>query len=80
MSTVKQLSIRHPLLFYGVPGTIALLVALAFWVWTFHVFAATRQILTNVALVAVGATIVGLMLLTTAVILWVLVSVVKEAK
>lgn len=80
LSTVKQLSIRHPLLFYGVPGTIALLVALAFWVWTFHVFAATRQILTNVALVAVGATIVGLMLLTTAVILWVLVSVVKEAK
>jgi len=79
LSTIKHLSIRHPLLFYGVPGLIALLTAIAFWIWTFQIFAATRQVATNVALVAIGATIVGLMLLTTAVILWVLVSVIREA-
>ncbi len=80
LSTVKHMSMRHPLLFYGVPGVIALLTAIAFWVWTFQIFAATRQVVTNIALVAIGATIVGLMLLTTAVILWVLVSVLREAK
>ncbi len=78
LSTVKHMSIRHPLLFYGVPGFIALLTAMAFWIWTFQIFATTRQVITNIALVAIGATIIGLMLLTTAVILWVLVSVVKE--
>jgi len=80
LSTVKHMSIRHPLLFYGVPGLITLLTAIAFWIWTFQIFAATRQVVTNIALVAIGTTIVGLMLLTTAVILWVLVSVIREAK
>ena len=80
LSTVKHLSIRRPLVFYGVPGFAALLVALFFWVWTLQIFASTRQIVTNIALIALGATLVGLMLLTTAIILWVLVSVVREAK
>ena len=80
LSTVKHLSIRRPLLFYGAPGVAALLVALFFWVWTLQIFASTRQIVTNIALIALGATIVGLMLLTTGVILWVLISVVREVK
>lgn len=80
LSTVKHLSTRHPLIFYGVPGFSALVVAAVFWIWTFRVFAATRAIITNVALVAIGATIVGLMLLTTAVILWVLIGVLREAR
>jgi len=80
LSTVKHMSMRHPLLFYGVSGAIALLTAIAFWVWTLQIFAATRQVVTNIALVAIGATIVGLMLLTTAVILWVIVSLIREAK
>ena len=80
LSTVKHLSIRRPLVFYGVPGFAALVVALFFWVWTLQIFASTRQIVTNIALIALGATLVGLMLLTTAIILWVLISVVREAK
>ena len=78
LSTVKHLSIRRPLLFYGVPGFILLIIALFFWVWTLQIFAVTRQIMTNITLIAIGATIVGLMLLTTAIILWVLVSVLRE--
>ncbi len=80
MSTVKHLSIRRPMLFYGVPGLLAMLVSLFFWLWTLQIFATTRQVSTNITLIALGATMVGLMLLTTAVILWVLVSVVREAK
>jgi len=78
LSMVKHISMKRPLLFYGVPGFLALVIAAMFWVWTLQVFAATRQVITNVALIAIGATIVGLMLLTTGIILWVLVSAIRE--
>jgi len=78
LNTMKHLSIRHPLLFYGLPGLVSTVIALAFWVWTLQIFADTRVISTNLALIAVGATIVGLMLMTTSIILWVIVSVVRE--
>ena len=80
LSTVKYMSINRPILFYGVPGVASLLVAMFFWIWTLQTFAATRQVITNVTLVAIGATLVGLILLTTSVILWVLVSVIREIK
>ena len=80
LSTVKHMSMRRPLLFYGLPGFISLLIAIFFWVWTLQIFATTRQITTNIALIAIAATIVGLMLLTTAVILWVLISIIREIK
>jgi hypothetical protein len=72
------MSIRRPLLFYGLPGALAIMIALFFWVWTIQIFTATRQIVTNIALIAIAATIVGLIFLTTAVILWVLVSIVRR--
>jgi len=78
LTTVKVMSIRHPLMFYGIPGAISLVLALAFWVWTLQIYAATKQVVTNIALIAIGATMVGLTLLTTAMILWVLVSVLRE--
>ena len=78
LNTVKYMSIRHPLIFYGIPGFLALLVAIVFWIWTLQIFAATRRITTNITLVAIGATMVGLMLLTTAVILWTVISVIRE--
>jgi len=79
-STVKHYSIRHPLLFYGIPGLAALLVASFFWFWTLAIFAVERTIVTNIALIAITATIVGLMLLTTAIILFVMVSVIREGR
>lgn len=78
LSIVKHMSIRHPLMFYGIPGALSLVAALAFWIWTFHTFATTRQIVTSIALMAIGATTIGLMLSTTAMILWVLVTLLKE--
>jgi hypothetical protein len=78
LTTVKQLSIKRPLVFYGLPGITTLLVALFFWIWTLQIFSFTRQVVTNIALIALGGTIIGLILLTTAIILWVLISVVRE--
>jgi glycosyltransferase involved in cell wall biosynthesis len=78
LSTLKQYSIRHPLIFYGIPGFVALLVALSFWIWTLQLFANTGRVVTNITLVALGSTIIGLMLLTTSILLWVLISVFRE--
>jgi glycosyltransferase involved in cell wall biosynthesis len=78
LSTIKHLSINRPLLFYGVPGFFSILVASFFWLWTLDTFVKTRQVVTNITLIAIGASIVGLMLLTTGVMLWVLTSIVRE--
>lgn len=78
LNTLKHMSINRPLLFYGGPGIISLLISMFFWIWTIEVFTRTRGVITNVTLVAIGTTIVGLMLLTTAIILWVIVSVIRE--
>jgi glycosyltransferase involved in cell wall biosynthesis len=78
LSTVKHLSIRHPLLFYGVPGSLSLLVSLGFWWWTLAVFVQQHKVITNVALATVASTVVGLILMAVGVMLWVLVSVVRE--
>jgi len=79
LSTFKHLSLRRPLLFYGLPGFILLCLAAAFWVWTLRIFAANRTISTNVAIIALSGTIVGGMLMTTAIILWAIISVIRQS-
>ena len=80
MSTMKFISIEHPLKFYGVPGIIFLVVGLFFIVWTIQGFAETRQIITNISLIGIGSTILGVILLTTSIILYSIVSVVRERR
>jgi len=80
LSTVKHLSMRRPLLFYGVPGFLSMCIAAVLWAMTLSTFTATRTISTNITLVALSATIVGLMLMTTAIILWVLIGVIREIR
>jgi len=79
-STMKFVSIEHPLKFYGIPGFIFLAVGLSFIVWTIQQFTITRQIVTNLSLISIGSTVLGVMLLMTAIILFSLVSVVRERR
>ena len=80
MSTMKFISIEHPLQFYGIPGIIFLIVGLFFIVWTIQGFSETRQIITNISLIGIGSTILGVMLLTTSIILYSIVNVVRERR
>ena len=73
LSTMKFISIEHPLKFYGIPGIIFLLIGLFFILWTLQIFGESRQIITNVSLIAVGTTIFGTMLTMTAILLFSLV-------
>lgn len=78
LERMKELSHKRPLSLYGFPGLISLLLALGFWIWTLRIFTNTRALVTNLALMAIGTTMVGLMLMMTAVILWVTVTVIRE--
>jgi len=78
LSTLKYVAIERPLIFYGIPGIIFLLVGLAFGVWTIQIYSEQGQVITNIALVGVGGVIMGTILMLTATILYSIVSVVKH--
>ena len=77
-STIKFTSIEHPLKFYGIPGVVLLITGLFFTVWTISEFTRLGTIITNVAAIGIGTTILGTMLLITSILLYSLVSVVRE--
>ena len=80
LSTLKFGSIEHPLKFYGIPGIIFLVIGLFFVVWTIQTFTETRQIITNISLIGIGSVILGTMFSITAIMLYSLVSVVRERR
>ena len=77
-TTLKFLSIKHPLIFYGIPGLVFLTIGLIFTVWTLTNFSETRAIQTNLALISLGSIILGVLLLLTSILLFSLISVVRE--
>ena len=78
LSTLKYVAIERPLIFYGIPGIIFLLIGLAFGVWTIQIYSEEGQVITNIALVGVSGVIMGTILMLTATILYSIVSVVKR--
>ena len=78
LSTMKFVSIEHPLKFYGVTGLGFLSIGLFFIVWTLQIFSESRQILTNITLIGFGSSLIGIMFIMTAIILYSLVSIVRE--
>jgi glycosyltransferase involved in cell wall biosynthesis len=79
-NTFKHLSIEKPHIFYGVPGAVALLVGLYFAVWTIQQYLELGYMAPTLLLIAIGGVLVGVMLLSMMITLWVLVSVVREAR
>ncbi len=78
LSTMKFISLEHPLKFYGIPGFVFLLVGLFFIVWTLQEFTISRRIITNIALIAAGSTIIGTIFMMTSIILYSVVSLIRE--
>lgn len=78
LSTMKFISIEHPLKFYGIPGLGFMGVGLFFIIWTLQVFSETRQIITNISLIGIGSVIIAAVLMMTAILLFTLINVVRE--
>jgi glycosyltransferase involved in cell wall biosynthesis len=78
LSTMKYVSIERPLVFYGIPGVILFGIGLFFLVWTLQIFAVEGVIITNIALAAISGVFLGSLMMLTAIILFSMVSVVRE--
>ena len=77
-STIKFTSINNPLKFYGIPGIILLIIGLSFIAWTIQIYTIEQSIITNISLIGIGCIVLGTVLLMTGVILFSIVTVVKE--
>ena len=80
ISTIKFISIEHPLKFYGIPGFCFLGVGIFFIIWTLQIFSESREIITNISIIAIGTTIFGTLLVMTATILYSMVNLIREQK
>ena len=77
---MKFISIEHPLKFYGIPGILFLAIGLFFIVWTVHEFTIGGSIITNISIIGIGSIILGSVLTMTSILLYSLVSVVREKR
>jgi len=80
MSTLKYISIERPLRFYGIPSFIFFVIGLTFTFLSIEYYAEVGKLNTNIILLAGGTLLIGTILAVTAVLLYSLVSVVREGK
>ena len=69
-SVIQFISLRHPLIFYGIPGVSLLIVSGYFAYNALELFSTTRFISINLLLLSITASIIGIILLTTGSILF----------
>jgi len=69
-SVIQFISLRHPLLFYGLPGVGILAISGYFAYNSLELFSTTKFISINMILLSITATIIGIILLTTGSILF----------
>ena len=79
-STIKYTSIERPLAFYGIPSVIFLIIGIIFSYSAIQYYVEIGRLHTNLALVGAGTFLIGIVLLITAILLFSLVSVVREGK
>lgn len=77
-STLKFTSIEHPLKFYGIPAVLFLIIGISFTAWSVQIYAEDGSLITNITLIGATTIIVGLILSIAAILLYSLVSVVRE--
>ena len=77
-STLKFTSIEHPLKFYGIPAIIFLIIGISFITWSIQIYSEEGSLITNITLIGATTVIVGLILSIAAIILYSIVSVVRE--
>jgi glycosyltransferase involved in cell wall biosynthesis len=80
ISTLKFISMEHPLKFYGIPGIAFLSIGLVFLIFTVHLFTDTRQILLSSAIIGIGSVIFGIVLIQSSIILYAMVNLIRMKK
>jgi glycosyltransferase involved in cell wall biosynthesis len=78
MSTIKFTSIEHPLKFYGIPSIIFFIIGVTFTYFSVQHYTEIGSLNTNLTLIAGSSLVIAVILIITAVLLYSLVSVVRE--
>ena len=79
-STIKFTSIEHPLKFYGIPSVIFLTIGMIFTSLAVQYYVNVGRLNTDLTLIGAGTILVGIILLISAILLYSLVSVVREKR
>ena len=77
-STIKYTSIEHPLKFYGIPSMILFIIGISFTYLSAEYYAEIGRLNTNLTIIAAGTVLIAVVLLITSILLYSLVSVVRE--
>ena len=80
ISTLKYISIERPLVFYGIPSFIFFIIGLTFTFFAVQYYAEIGRLNTNLTLIAGGTLLIGVILVVTTILLYSLVSVVREGR
>ena len=78
LSTIKYTSIEHPLKFYGIPSMILFIIGISFTYLSAEYYAEIGRLNTNLTIIAAGTVLMAVVLLITSILLYSLVSVVRE--
>ncbi len=78
LSTIKYTSIEHPLKFYGIPSMIFFIIGISFAYLSGQYYSEIGRLNTNLTLVAGSTIVIAIVLLLTSILLYTLVSVVRE--
>ena len=79
-STIKFTSIEHPLKFYGIPAVIFLTIGMIFTSLAVQYYVDVGRLNTDLTLIGAGTILIGIILLISAILLYSLVSVVREKR
>ncbi len=80
ISTIKYTSLQRPLTFYGIPSVIFLIIGGAFSYLAIQFYVEVGRLNTNLTIMGASTVLIGVILLITAILLFSLVSIVREGK
>ena len=78
ISTIKYTSLQRPLTFYGIPSMIFLIIGSVFSYLAIQYYVEIGRLNTNLTTIGASTVLIGVVLLITAILLFSLVSVVRE--
>jgi len=80
ISTIKFTSIKHPLKFYGIPSLMFIAIGIVFLYFSVEYYADVGRLNPNITLISVGSLLLGSILFISAILLYSLITVVREVK
>ena len=80
ISTIKFTSIQHPLKFYGIPSLILIGIGIVFTYFSVEYYTEVGRLNTNLTLISAGTLLLGSILFISAILLYSIITVIRENK